>query len=371
MYNKNPLARQSNFELLRLLAIFSIIISHVAFLGCDIPSIDYMMPSAGALFAKLCTLGGEFGVDCFILISGYFLCGQQFKLSRLVNLFVFVFLYSVSLLLVYIAIVKGFNLPLTFSGKDILECVFPISMWTYWFITAYAILYVLSPLLNAVIDNIDEKVYKTILVVGFLYVCIRPMLFVSYTSAIATFVFLYLLGAFVKKHKIKMLEKRPLCINICTLFCAVSFTLLAICLAVVFGQRLLLKAASYPMANYSFFMVVLSLSMFAVFSRLQISSYSVNYVAKSVFAVYIIHEHPLLKEIIWQYIFPLKDYIASKWFLFEFVFACVALFIACFAADLLRRKVAEILRINVLYSKLIQKITHVIEAFFGFLTSKI
>lgn len=125
------------------------------------------------------------------------------------------------------------------------------------------------------------------------------------------------------------------------------------------------------MANYSFFMVVLSLSIFAVFSRLQISSHSVNYVAKSVFAVYIIHEHPLLKEIIWQYIFPLKDYMGSKWFLFEFVFACAALFIACFAADLLRRKVAEILRINVLYSKLIQKITHVIEAFFGFLTSKI
>lgn len=371
MYNKNTLARQSNFELLRLLAIFSIIISHVAFHGCDIRSIDYMMPSASALFAKLCTLGGEFGVDCFILISGYFLCGQQFKLSRLVNLFVFVFLYSVSLLLVYIVIVKWFNLPLTFSGKDILKCVFPISMWTYWFITAYAILYAMSALLNAVIDNIDEKVYKTVLVAGFLYVCIRPMLFVSDTAAIITFVFLYLLGAFVKKHKIKMLEKRPLCINICTLFCAVSFTLLAICLAVVFGQRLLLKAASYPMANYSFFMVVLSLSIFAVFSRLQISSHSVNYLAKSVFAVYIIHEHPLLKEIIWQYIFPLKDYMGSKWFLFEFAFACTALFIACFAADLLRRKVAEILRINVLYSKLIKKITQVIEAFFGFLTSKI
>lgn len=199
MYNKNTLARQSNFELLRLLAIFSIIISHVAFHGCDIRSIDYMMPSASALFAKLCTLGGEFGVDCFILISGYFLCGQQFKLSRLVNLFVFVFLYSVSLLLVYIVIVKWFNLPLTFSGKDILKCVFPISMWTYWFITAYAILYAMSALLNAVIDNIDEKVYKTLLVVGFLYVCIRPMLFVSDTSAIVT-LFSYICSAHLLRN---------------------------------------------------------------------------------------------------------------------------------------------------------------------------
>jgi peptidoglycan/LPS O-acetylase OafA/YrhL len=84
--------RQSNMELLRIIAMFFIVTHHYVWNGkgyCP----DISMPGLQAIFF---VAGGSLGINLFMLISGYFLGGgmTQFKTKRLMNMICTVWSYS-------------------------------------------------------------------------------------------------------------------------------------------------------------------------------------------------------------------------------------------------------------------------------------
>lgn len=69
--------RNSSFELLRIISLFSITICHFATHGgfC----FDAQMVSIPRFWWYFIEMGGNFGVDVFVLISGYFLITEKYK----------------------------------------------------------------------------------------------------------------------------------------------------------------------------------------------------------------------------------------------------------------------------------------------------
>lgn len=73
--------RQSNFELLRIVAMLMIVAHHLAVHGVQHvlePNICYAAYAAGSFLNKVFTCfllpGGEIGVGLFFMTTGYFLC---------------------------------------------------------------------------------------------------------------------------------------------------------------------------------------------------------------------------------------------------------------------------------------------------------
>lgn len=80
--------RESNFELLRIFAMFLIVLSHFVVYGIY----PYWQQNASTLnhfnnIAALLFFTGKIGVTLFVFLTGYFSCLQDFKLKKCLDVY--------------------------------------------------------------------------------------------------------------------------------------------------------------------------------------------------------------------------------------------------------------------------------------------
>ena len=158
--------RQANFELLRIVAMMMIIILHYLNKGnlvtaytTDSSAVNY----TAHLIQAFCIVS----VNCYVLLSGYFLVESAWKPGRVVSLAAQILFYSV---LIPIALVCVGALSFgELSVYDWLNFILPIETEHYWFATAYLIMYLFAPLLAAGVRAVEKRMLQIIIVVLLLY----------------------------------------------------------------------------------------------------------------------------------------------------------------------------------------------------------
>lgn len=94
-------------------------------------------------------------VNCFVLISGYFLCTAEFKLKKLVSLWIQTIFYTVGIYLLMCL----FHDQTAFSFTQFIKRCLAITMKHYWYVTAYVLLYIVFPFLNCAIRAMNKKTH--------------------------------------------------------------------------------------------------------------------------------------------------------------------------------------------------------------------
>ena len=138
--------RKSNIELLRLFAMFLVVLSHY--------NVHTAWPdSIGMGFRCMINMGslGEVGVCIFLLITGYFSFKSTITISSLAKTAFQIWFYSI-LCLVIAHLLKIEINPGAFS-------LFPIISGTYWFASTYVGLYLSIPLINIIIRNVTRRAH--------------------------------------------------------------------------------------------------------------------------------------------------------------------------------------------------------------------
>lgn len=138
--------RNYSLDLLRCIAMIMIVILHYLDKGHILTSLSSEEAFAAkdyvAWFMEALAI---VAVNLYMLMSGYLLYKSSFKLSRLISLVIRVWLYSV--IVGFLGIVLGGPVE-PVDTYFILRLVLPISMNTYWFMTAYVFFYILTPVLG-------------------------------------------------------------------------------------------------------------------------------------------------------------------------------------------------------------------------------
>lgn len=191
--------RETNIELLRLVCMLMIIWLH--FLGLSIihNSAVYSSQSGfSAIFPHL--LSGLFvcAVNTFILISGYF--SIRPKAKSFFNLY-FVCAFYVGVLYVIHLYATGSHL----NRWVVYNTLMPFGLWksssNWWFIPNYLILYILSPMLNKIIDYISKREFQYFLllqaIVVFYFGWYRNETWNEMGFNFINFVFLYFIGRYI------------------------------------------------------------------------------------------------------------------------------------------------------------------------------
>ena len=156
--------RSSNLEALRIISMYLIVMSHCD----DILGIDTLYQHTigiNKIITDWLHIGGQIGVGCFVLISGYFMVDQKFTVKRILKTAGTVWFYSISIWLIWL-------ITCVLTGrfvikKIIIEAVFaffPILSSHYWFATAYIILLLLAPFFNLLINAMERNQYKYLLI---------------------------------------------------------------------------------------------------------------------------------------------------------------------------------------------------------------
>lgn len=153
--------RESSFELLRIIAMFMIICFHFAFKGgfaADGFAADRYCKDILLTFGKI-------GVNVFMLISGYFMVRSKRNVKKIIKMACVSVFYT--LLGNIILLLNGVVTADEFVSDKLIFLIplYPEIFNIYWFVTAYLIVYILSPYLNILLTAMDKKTYREFLMV--------------------------------------------------------------------------------------------------------------------------------------------------------------------------------------------------------------
>ena len=301
--------RESNFELLRIVSMFFIVLYHLLYYFISVWSCDAFYK---ALFLPL-----HVGVICFVLISGYFHINPSLK--------------GIAKLLAPLII---FYLPLTivdiYNGNGGGKSLLFFSGSSYWFIRTYLYLFLVSPLLNLFLVNNYRRLY-VLLCVGFIaiYMGARHDPSLLYGKNIVLFMFLYTLGDSIRAN-LNIIERIGTK-KILTAYLILNSLLVGIMCEwndTLIGN--IIFTASYQ--YYGPVLIFNALLLFVLFSRLSISSKIINWLGSSVLAVYVISDNklvlreiimPIVKEIYMNITDPIIVVLYLSLFSLSIVFICI------------------------------------------------
>ena len=146
------------------------------------------------------------GVNCFVLITGYYQCDKTFSFTRIIKLLFEVWFFS-DLIYIVLLLTK----QISYSGiQDLLYAVFPVFTNSDGCTSIYVIVITFSPLFNIIIAKISKKVHLALIILGVGFFSVWPTVFLfsnGFTDFLATgygvpwFIILYFTASYVKKYR--------------------------------------------------------------------------------------------------------------------------------------------------------------------------
>ena len=125
--------------------------------------------------------------------------------SRIVELIFVTFFYSVSITLIfYVFNLYNFRI---YEIKEIIFSLFPAAIGRYWYIISYIFVFFMMPYLNFIVDKLEQKHFKNMLIIIFVMLSIIPNIFfqIDFFRAMNGYsalwlLYCYLIGLYLKKY---------------------------------------------------------------------------------------------------------------------------------------------------------------------------
>lgn len=294
--------RQANFELLRIVAMLMIIVLH--YLNKSNLTLSYGEEHTAVRYiANFMMSFCIAAVNCYVLLSGYFLVESAWKPGRVVSLVAQILFYSllIPVLLLGAGVVSAGDL----SAYDWLGFVLPVETEHYWFATAYLMMYVLAPVLAAGVKAVGKRTLQIVIVMLLFYFSvwksIVPVSFATdkYGYEYGWFVCLFLIAAYIRLYGCPFLEKKR---NAVLFYAGMSLGIFL--LTAVSGiVAKVLHPFSYYMdmpTTYNHMLCLLgSIGLFMIFKDMKPwegkTAEIIRRLAPYTFGVYLLHEHILVR----------------------------------------------------------------------------
>lgn len=334
--------RNNSADLLRIVAMLMIVTWHLIGHGGVLAAYDDSpLGYALTLIAKSISL---VAVNCYVLISGYFLVESTFRIKKLFSLIIQVAFYSLG---IYSTLVI-FGL-ISFSASGYVQAIFPVFGGLYWFVSAYVGMYLLSPFINRFIASIGQKAHLSIitLLVAIFSVWPSLLLLIKGTTSsklllfdgynVLWFLVLYCIAAYIRlyyvpTHKMSFHLRRYLLSAgvVSLLFVAIHYIAHRI-------PTIRVTTISSDLSDYnSLTALVPAILLFIVFLNLKISNKSIGKIiallSPLTFGVYLIHDEPHLRKLLWGYL-DLPSHIHNPYFPLYCLFIVAAIYVICSLVD--------------------------------------
>lgn len=353
--------RDSRFELLKIIAIFLIVLSHILpFTQSDLIAYVNLYKVSENFqiwilqFFKYC---GQIGNAIFIICSAYFLIDNKCSVKKILKL-IFQTLFYSYLFLIFFLLVINVNL----SVKDIIKQLMPITFQMNWYVSCYIVFYFISPLLRNSISNLDKNTLKKIIFIFILIYSILPLMIDHHFeySNLFGMIIIYYVVFYLKKYKIKFFENKKNCIK--TFFISVGSLFTYIILINYIGCKTnigVLQNKALFWCNYTKLPCLLvAISLFYIIKNMRtFNNKIINIISSTSLGIYLISDNYLLRKniipIIFERIYYYNEY---RLIALDCVLLSILFFIISLCIELIRKYTFEKwfdIMINNYYNKII------------------
>ncbi|MBQ7191392.1 MAG: acyltransferase family protein [Paludibacteraceae bacterium] len=223
------------------------------------------------------------GVNCFLLITGFY--GIRFTFKKLFSLYLQLAFFEVACWVVFYLLGMA-----TLSTDMVVNILFPISHSGTWFIRCYALLMLMAPLLNAGLDVLNKKQFQYVLLLltianiylGWFW---KYPQFNDRGFNIQQCIYLYVIGGYIGRY-VDMRSVRAK-----RYYWLAGYVLLAVFWGILQNVHDNIHIVPHwnGWAYSSPFVILPAICLLLFFSSFSFKSKAINIVAKSSFAVFILH----------------------------------------------------------------------------------
>lgn len=316
--------RDANFELLRIVAMFMIIIHHYLIFGGILQNVvegtmEYYIVNAIEFACIVC-------VNVYVMISGYYMIKSKTKFKKILQLELQLLAYSIFM---YLWVVyKGEK---EFNIYHLIKNFFPFISNRYWFVTAYMGLYLLIPFINKLAEVLDKKQFIRGVVILGLLLCVFKTIYPGNDVlegrngySLFWFVFLYAFAGCIRLYYDKNFKK---------IWC---FLLYVAMIAIQVYIKVILKKDSkfnivqsyigFGLSYNNLFIFIESVAIFFFFKSLNIKvrvlNIVINYIAGLILGVYLYHQNDDYAWKMWERINPYQYIASDKLYLMMILTVC-------------------------------------------------
>ncbi len=290
--------RESNIELYRIFLMLFIIAHHYVVNSGLMANIYGDIFSIKSSFMAVFGAWGKVGINCFILITGYFMCKSNISLKKFLKLLIEVEFYKVFIYLIFV--LTGYS---NFELKSFIMSIIPVTSIANNFVGCYLVFYLLIPFINVLIDKLPRKQHLILIIVLlFTYSLLGniPKIHIV-MNYLSLYFMIYLIGSYIRLYGIKILDDKKKCymVNLFLIILSVG----SIFLGMIIYQKYNLKMLYYFISDSNKILaILLSISIFYLFKNMKMkNSKFINVIASSIFGVLLIHANSdAMRQFLWN-----------------------------------------------------------------------
>lgn len=326
--------RSSNLELYRVICMLMIVAHHYVvnsgLTSVGGPLVGY--PDApNSIFLRLFGAWGKTGINCFLMITGYFMCTSQITLKKYIKLILQVYFYNIIIYLIFLF--TGYE---SASITRLAKLALPFWGFSNGFVSCFLMFYLAIPFWNILIRNMTQRQHLLLLML--LFTCYTlfgnlPTFNITF-NYITWFGVIYVIASYIRLYPTPVWDRRTLWGWLTLASVLVSMV------SVVMMNKLFAKWDYFLADSNKIFAVLVAVCSFLWFKNMNIKySKVINAFGAATFGVLLIHANSdAMRVWLWNdtidtighYYLPLGNLILYC------VVVVLLIFVACNLIDQLR-----------------------------------
>ena len=362
--------RNVNLDVLRCMAMLMVVVSHFFCYGIVpltteepfwnlrdcVGLINFVLSQIVIVVSSTC-------VNLFILVSGYFIVTKPVKWKRVVLIWLETVFYGLGISLLFYIINPG-----DIHLKDLVNSLFPVRSYQYWFISTYLGLICLAPFLSVIVNHLNQVQYRCLLLVSLIFGCtisynipFGESMGVLKGYSLIWFVILVLWSGYVRRFSFKISSRSAFFAFLAAVSCSFVFIILKI----VFYRH----TFSFELPAYNGFSFFISIALFVWFIKKKefsgVWTKTLSLMVPYLLGVYLISEHPNIRPLLWTGLYDWALFKESIWFIPVMLAVVLSVFILCIIIDFGREQLFKIFHVNTMADWLCRVGGRIIDRFCG------
>ena len=332
-HQERIIERDSNIELYRCIVMMLIVAHHYMIHSGLLIETANFLTSSESIYLYLFGMWGKIGINCFVLITGYYMCMSDISLRKFLKLLMQVEFYK---FFIFIAFHVN-NQPL--SLNNILFSLLPFTNIDNGFVDCFFIFYLFIPFLNMLVHSMTRKQHILLISLCLFVFCLWPQLniFVVNSNYVVWFCVIYIVAAYIRRYELE---------RVLSYYTWGMITLLVVGLAIISIVYLLYMGRIWPYCFVydcnSILAVAISVCSFMFFINMKIRhSKFINIAGATTFGVLLISDcNWEMRRWLWVDICHCVEWFYKNVY-FHSVISVIGVYTVCSIIDYIRLRFLE------------------------------